>query len=154
MDVRQKQALCSQNAVSKQRCTPYNDMHFANSCFEMMERNLLSYKGALQHIASLFWQSTNWQATAWVVLRRRFSSALQLLTDYLLLQDLCRCVVPWKKNAKPILWFLSELPRNWCAVLRGRLHSQHDRFWLIRTFLKTDSMKLGGCPKDGNPNVS
>lgn len=44
MDVRQQRALCSQSAVSKQSRTPYPDMHLANSCFEMIEINLLSNK--------------------------------------------------------------------------------------------------------------
>lgn len=39
-----------------------------------------------------------------------------------------------------------------CCSAR-RLHTQHDGFWLIRTFLKTDSMKLGGCPKDMCPKI-
>lgn len=40
--------------------------------------------------------------TFWGMLRSQFSTALQLLTDYLLLQDLCHCVFPWKENANPI----------------------------------------------------
>ena len=45
----------------------------------------------------------------WGMLRSQFSTALQLLIDYLLLQDLWRCVFPWMENAKQIYKFLPEL---------------------------------------------
>lgn len=35
--------LIQDGCLTKTTGVPYNDMHFANSCFEMMEGNLFSY---------------------------------------------------------------------------------------------------------------